>query len=178
MENLSIIILYSIGAIVGLFILFMLGYLVYDKLIDEPRLKRDLNQIRENFKAEDSARKLAENRLTLSLKSLCEQLNIPLTYHDELGTAAGQILYHSNGLGQLLLDNSKIMILNKYKDDPWVLAHELGHYMSIKHGDQTEESADAQGLILCKSILTQDEQTSLEIALRCHLGNTINANCP
>ena len=90
MENLSIIILYSIGAIVGLFISFVIGYWVYDKLIDEPRLKRDLKQMRISFEAEDAARKLAKNRLTLSLKSLCEQLNIPLTYHDELGTAAGQ----------------------------------------------------------------------------------------
>lgn len=178
MENLSVIILYSIGAIVGLLILFTLSYLIYDKLIDEPRLKRNLKQRQENFDAEDNARKLAENRLTLSLKSLCEQLNIPLTYHDELGASAGQILYHLNELEQLFLNNSKIMILNKYKDEPWVLAHELGHYMSFKHGDRTEESADAQGLILCKSILTQDEQNLLETELRCHLGNTINANCP
>jgi hypothetical protein len=38
-----------------------------------------------------------------------------------------------------------IRILEKYKDDPYVLAHELGHYKSIKHyNDYTEEGANKQ----------------------------------
>ena len=36
-----------------------------------------------------------ENRLTTSLKTLCAQLGIDLSYHKELGDAAGRILYHS-----------------------------------------------------------------------------------
>ena len=40
-------------------------------------------------------RDAVENRLTESLKTLCTQLGIGLSYHKELGIAAGCILYHS-----------------------------------------------------------------------------------
>lgn len=51
---------------------------------------------------EQRKRDIAENRLTESLKILCSQLGIGLSYHKELGTAAGRILYHSMN-GRLLL---------------------------------------------------------------------------
>lgn len=123
------------------------------------------------FKKEMAERKKeeknAEVRLTKSLKSLCEQLAIPLSYHDNLGDAAGHILYHSNMDGRLLLDSARIEILNKHKNSPWVLAHELGHYMSIKQfQDSSEESADREAGKLCCSILSEKEQDLLAIPLR------------
>lgn len=122
------------------------------------------------FKKEMAERKKeeknAEVRLTKSLKSLCEQLAIPLSYHDNLGGAAGHILYHSNMDGRLLLDNARIEILNKHKEIPWVLAHELGHYMSIKQfQDSSEESAYREAAKLCCSILSEKEQDLLAIPL-------------
>lgn len=119
------------------------------------------------FKKEMAEEKnLAEARLTKSLKSLCGQLAIPLSYHDSLGDAAGRILYHSNMEGRLLLDSARIEILNKHKETPWVLAHELGHYMSIKQfQDRSEESADREAGKLCCSILSEKEQDLLAIPL-------------
>ena len=118
------------------------------------------------FKKEMAEEKNVEARLTKSLKSLCEQLAIPLSYHDDLGDAAGHILYHSNMDGRLLLDSARIEILNKHKESPWVLAHELGHYMSIKQfQDRSEESADREAYKLCCSILSEKEQDLLVIPL-------------
>jgi Zn-dependent peptidase ImmA (M78 family) len=75
-----------------------------------------------------------------------------------LDIAAGKIVYKSID-GRLIVDEAKIQILNKYKDEPYVLAHELGHYMAIKQrGDDTEEGADAEALNICKAILTPEEQ--------------------
>lgn len=113
-------------------------------------------------------RDVIKHRLTLALKRLCAQLNIPLSYHDDLGVSAGRILYYENGLGRLVLDNTRIEVLTKYEDEPWVLAHEIGHYMALKQrGDSTERAADNEALVLCKSILTQEEQKLMEISLRC-----------
>lgn len=150
MENIITIIICSFIVLSCLLFLSFPIYLTWNKFITTPK--------------EEAAIK----RLVFSLKSMCDQLNIPLTYHDDLGTAAGKIVYHSNGAGQFLLDDAAIMILNACKNEPWVLAHELGHYMALKHNDRTEKSADAQALILCKSILTQKEQKLLDISLRCY----------
>ena len=127
--------------------------------IDTKKFKKEITE-------REKERKNAEARLTKSLKSLCEQLAIPLSYHDDLGDAAGHILYHSNMDGRLLLDSARIEILNKHKESPWVLAHELGHYMSIKQfQDSSEESADREAGKLCCSILSEKEQDLLTIPL-------------
>ena len=126
----------------------------------------DTQKFKKEMAEREKEEKNAEARLTKSLKSLCEQLAIPLSYHDNLGDAAGKILYHSNMDGRLLLDSARIEILNKHKESPWVLAHELGHYMSIKQfQDRSEESADREAYKLCCSILSEKEQDLLAIPL-------------
>ena len=126
----------------------------------------DTQKFKKEMAEREKEEKNAEARLTKSLKSLCEQLAIPLSYHDNLGDAAGHILYHSNMDGRLLLGSAKIEILNKHKETPWVLAHELGHYMSIKQfQDESEESADREAYKLCCSILSEKEQELLAIPL-------------
>lgn len=113
-------------------------------------------------------RTLVENRLTESLKILCSQLGIDLSYHEELGTAAGRILYHSMN-GRLFVDDAKIEILKKYENEPYVLAHELGHYMAIKQRqDNSERGADDEADKLCRLILNKREQELLSIGLKCH----------
>lgn len=115
------------------------------------------------------------NRLCNSLKNLCSQLNINVSYHDTLGDAAGRILYYSD-CGRYVLDDSRIEILNEYKDEPWVLAHELGHYMAIKQrSDRTEEGADQEALKLCNSILTTSEQERLISSLNIYFKHTIKS---
>lgn len=52
-------------------------------------------QVNKEMEQEHKERNIAEKRLTESLKTLCVQLGIGLSYHEELGTAAGRILYHS-----------------------------------------------------------------------------------
>ncbi len=122
-------------------------------------------QVDKEMKKEDKERAKAETRLTESLKTLCAQLGIELSYHKELGEEAGRILYHSRA-GRLLLDDAKIEILEKYKDEPWVLAHELGHYMAIKQRqDDSEIGADTEGYKLCCLILNQHEQELLSSGL-------------
>ena len=134
----------------------------------------DARKFKKEMAEREKEEKNAEARLAKSLKSLCEQLAIPLSYHDDLGDAAGHILYHSNMDGRLLLDSARIEILNKHKESPWVLAHELGHYMSIKQfQDRSEESADREAYKLCCSILSEKEQDLLAIPLRVYF-NTDN----
>lgn len=116
-------------------------------------------------------RKDIEARLTASLKNICAQLNVPITYHQELGSAAGKILYHSCN-GKLTVETAQIQILNKYANEPYVLAHELGHYFSIKSKqDRSECGADNEALCLCKSILTQEEQKLMSSSLQCYFGH-------
>lgn len=119
-------------------------------------------------KQEDKLKKATEARLNSALKSLCFQLKIPLSYHNELGEAAGRILYHSQQ-GRLLLDKASIEIMKQKEDRPYVLAHELGHYMAIRQREDTsEQGADMEAYTLCCSILTKEEQDLLAIALKCH----------
>lgn len=121
---------------------------------------------------EHKERNIAENRLTESLKTLCAQLGIDLSYHEELGTTAGRILYHSMN-GRLFVDDARIEILEKYKNEPYTLAHELGHYMAIKQRqDNSERGADDEADKLCRLILNEREQKLLSISLRCYFHET------
>lgn len=125
-------------------------------------------QVNKEIEQEHKERNIAEKRLTESLKTLCAQLGIGLSYHEELGTAAGRILYHSMN-GRLFVDDARIEILEKYKNEPYTLAHELGHYMAIKQRqDNSERGADDEADKLCRLILNEREQKLLSISLRCY----------
>lgn len=124
-----------------------------------------------DIKKFDQKRDKAEARLTKSLKALCSLLGIEVSYHKALGTAAGRILYHSRA-GRLIPDDAKIEILEVYENEPWVLAHELGHYMAIKQReDSSEIGADQEGYKLCCLILNQHEQELLSIPLSAYFGD-------
>ena len=75
-------------------------------------------QVNKKIEQEHKERDAVEKRLTTSLKTLCAQLGIDLSYHKELGDAAGRILYHSMN-GRLFVDDARIEILEKYKDEPY-----------------------------------------------------------
>lgn len=125
-------------------------------------------KVDKEIEQERKERIAAEHRLAESLKTLCTQLGIELSYHEELGIAAGRILYYSRN-GRLFVDDAKIEILEKYKNEPYVLAHELGHYMAIKQmQDDSERGADREADKLCRLILNKMEQDLLSIGLACH----------
>ena len=128
-------------------------------------------QVTKEIEQEHKERDAIKNRLTESLKTLCAQLGIGLSYHKELGTAAGRILYHSKN-GRLFVDNARIEILEQYENEPYVLAHELGHYMAIKQRqDNSEYGADYEADKLCRLILNKKEQELLSISLKCYFHN-------
>lgn len=130
--------------------------------------KKAMNSLDEYFAKQKKISKDTELRLTTSLKCICSQLSIPISYHEDLGDAAGKILYNSFN-DKISLDNARIEILNKYENEPFVLAHELGHYFALKQRcDRTEDGADREALILCKSILTQQESEIMAISLQCY----------
>lgn len=129
-------------------------------------------QTDKEIEREQKERDAVENRLTESLKTLCTQLGIGLSYHKELGTAAGRILYHSMN-GRLFVDDARIEILERFKNEPYTLAHELGHYMAIKQRqDNSERGADDEADKLCRLILNEREQKLLSISLRCYFHET------
>ena len=129
-------------------------------------------RINKEIEQEHKERNTVENRLTTSLKTLCTQLGIGLSYRKELGDDAGRILYRSM-YGWLLVDDARIEILERFENEPYILAHELGHYMAIKQRqDSSEEGADTEADKLCRLILNEKERNLLAISLRCHFHQT------
>lgn len=154
-------------------LLLIVGMVIWSIIIckiSDIQLTKDLKEIDEKYRIKQENKDRTINRLTDSLTSLCKLLNIELSYHDYLDIAAGRILYKSVN-GRLIVDDAKIQILNKCKDKPYVLAHELGHYMAIKQReDDTEEGADIEALNICRTILTQEEQEYISDELRIYFG--------
>jgi hypothetical protein len=164
--------------IISLFSAIILGCIIYFKIIDaklDKELKKKLKEIDEKYRLQKENRDKTIKRLTEALTSLCKLLNIELSYHDYLDIAAGRILYSSIN-GRLIVDNAKIQILNKCKEEPYVLAHELGHYMAIKQReDDTEEGADQEALNICITILTPEEQEYIADELRIFFESKLKA---
>jgi hypothetical protein len=64
-----------------------------------------------------------------------------------------------------------IYILEKFKDDPWVLAHELGHHFAIKNEDDySEVGADRKGKGLVKDALSLFEYLSMIKSINIYFG--------
>ena len=117
--------------------------------------------------------RITERKLFNLLISVAKFLNIPITYHDVLGDAAGAIYYFTTDKGVFIADSANIKIKNEYKERPSVLAHELGHYLSLKkYNDNSEQKADQQALELCEAILTKKEKRILKIFLNVYFKNT------
>lgn len=159
--------------IIAIVLFIMITGMIGAKISDK-KLRADLKEIDDKYNKIFEDKKKTISRLNEALTSLCGSLNISLSYHDSLGEAAGRILYHSDIAGRLILDKARIEILNRNKDTPYVLAHELGHYMAIKQrNDQTEEGADLEALNLCRMILTPEEQGYIADELKIYFGNKL-----
>ncbi len=147
--------------ILSFFIILIGAFCLFNSLCDQ--------KFEEKWAQEEKDRKEIEDRLTNSLKTLCTQLRITLSFPEELGEAAGQILYKKDWTGRLIVNDAKIQILKKYENEPWTLAHELGHYMAIKSNqNNSKEAADREADKLCRLILNKHEQELLKIGLKCY----------
>ena len=124
-------------------------------------------QIEKEIQLKQKQRTNTEINLNKKLINLCSLFSIPLEYKNGLGECAGRILYHQDRSGRILLDDCKIEVLKKYQNEPWVLAHEIGHYIAMnKLQDDTEEIADQMANELCCTLLSENEIKDLEIGLK------------
>ena len=97
--------MFSLGFILFLIVSFIIIAFIIDKQMDK------------EFKIQKKKEKVIETNLKNKLIQFCNMFNIPIEYKDYLDIAAGRILYHSDMSGRLMVDNSKIQLLNKYKDE-------------------------------------------------------------
>lgn len=64
----------------------------------------------------------------------------------------------------------EIFIHEDWRDDPWVLAHEMGHHVAItEYGDQSEAAAYVEARRLVMQYLHGRDREALEISFECRL---------
>lgn len=115
--------------------------------------------------------KKIEDRLLKSLLEISESLQIPVTIKENFydgNIAAGRIKF----LNSSIESTSRIEILEKYSNRPWVLAHELGHYFALRKGDDTEMGADNEGYKLCCAILNDKEEKEIKWLLNIYFNKS------
>ena len=113
----------------------------------------------------------AQRSLNNKLLNLCFTLNIPVEYRDSLGKVVGRIIFNNDRENKPILDSCKIEILNRFKNTPYVLAHEIGHYIAIKkYQDNSEEMADKMAGELCLNFLSDREREILNTGLEVYFG--------
>lgn len=162
-QDKAILVIILILAILALFVsikLFMLS----------ASIKKNIDEIR-RLKQKQESEDYVTAKLGSMLRYLCQNLKIPLTEHDDLGEQAGHIQYHwIDGMVY-----SPTIALLKCNLSNFVLAHELGHYFALYNGDNSEESADREGYMLCKELLTSEDFNTIQWMLDCYfLGKDAN----
>lgn len=95
----------------------------------------------------------AKKRLHRALWNVARKENVPIFVMEEK-----DLWSYDKGVqarGMCFLDLKHIRILKKYKDDPWVLSHELGHYFLHKRGlkKHSEADADNEAERICFSLI-------------------------
>ena len=144
-------------------------FLYYLFSIVPKQIEKEVNEEMEN---QEKHREDIKIKLNDKLINICPLFAIPLEYKTDLGDAAGHILYHRDKTGRILLDQCKIEVLTKYLSEPWVLAHELGHYIAMKkHQDNSEKMADKMAKELCCTLLSKQEQKDISYSLDAYFGD-------
>jgi hypothetical protein len=143
------------------------------KLQDEiKQLENELKRLEyEAWKLSPEVQSTTQNDLLLRLKEYAKSFNIPIYNSNEKSVSensAGIIqyerLFYNN---KFVPSSSEIVILNEFINEPWVLAHEIGHYIELlKTNQTTEDGADFYAGRICRSLLTAKEEDILEIPLR------------
>jgi hypothetical protein len=112
-------------------------------------------------------RKKLELDLANKLKNYAKENNILIEYKNYIdGLILGRVLYLYDLDEKIIYSIKKIQILKLYKNNPYILAHEIGHWISIKQRkDVSEESADIEANKLCCNLLTIEEQSYLKFPI-------------
>jgi hypothetical protein len=111
-------------------------------------------------------KKIIEQNLLNFLLNFCLNKRIPIEYKKKISKdVAGRLNIYYDITYNVSLVN-KIEIIEEFKTCPYVLAHELGHYISIiNNGNWSEESADTEANTLCCQFLSKDEQKLLRFPI-------------
>ena len=161
-----------LAIIIGVPILIGILVYFYFTFIFSKRIEKELIKIKEKIRQEEEHREKTKIKLNEKLINLCSLFAIPLEYKNDLGEAAGHILYHKDKTGRILLDDCKIEVLERYQNSPWVLGHELGHYIALKkHQNNSEELADKMAKELCCTLLSEKEQKAIKLSLDSYFGD-------
>jgi Zn-dependent peptidase ImmA (M78 family) len=107
-------------------------------------------------------KKTVEHNLLNFLLNFCLNKKIPIEYKKKISKEVGGRLNIYYDTTYNVSSINKIEIIEKFKNYPYILAHELGHYISITNKrNWSEESADAEANTLCCQFLSKDEQKLL-----------------
>jgi len=88
---------------------------------------------------------------------------------------AGVMISYTIGGYYISSPNEHIVLSLQYQNNPFVLAHEIGHYLQLRQELKTDEiGADQYADKLCREVLTGNEQEILKISLECYFKNNIN----
>jgi hypothetical protein len=132
---------------------------------------------------EKRERKLREKLLSF-LKNQCKANGFEIKYEDFIEeNVAGMCSYirttnvETNQL--IKIEPIVIRILTMFRNEPAILAHGLGHYLSAKErNSSTEDEADEYGYKLCCQALTEKEQKHMKIFLSCFFEKAYKEACP
>lgn len=106
------------------------------------------------------------------LTDFCKNHEIPITYGDEYfiennkNNSAGVLSYYYKQFPSTTYRDFKIFVRSHDKFSWTVLAHEIGHFISItKYNDHSEYGADYEASKLVRSFLSKKQQNLLKIEL-------------
>ena len=106
------------------------------------------------------------------LTDFCKNHEIPITYGDEYfiennkNNSAGVLSYYYKQFPSTTYSDFKIFVRSHDKFSWTVLAHEIGHFISItKYNDHSEYGADYEASKLVRSFLTKKQQNLLKMEL-------------
>ena len=118
-----------------------------------------------------------ETKLFNLLMDYCKLINLKVYTESEKDispTAAGQIFYYTIGGIYKPSPNEYIVLSKQYYNSPWVLAHEIGHYIQLnKELNSDEDGADYYADQICRQLLNKEEQYILRFGLKCYYQNGI-----
>jgi hypothetical protein len=113
-------------------------------------------------------KKELELNLTNKLKNYAKENNILIEYKNYFngwGILGRNLLLYD--LDDKKYMTVKIQVLRFCKNNPYVLAHEIGHWVSIKSkGDISEKSADKKANEICRKLLTKKERIYLGFPIK------------
>jgi hypothetical protein len=154
-----------------IFFSLVLFYAISMVIIAIRQYRKDIKEVDQR----DKDREKLKDVLFLRLKDYAKLFDIPIynwRQHKIDPDAAGEIFYSRyKDTEKFIPSSARIVLSDNCYRNPWVLAHELGHYVELlKTGKTTENGADAYGGKICRNLLTAKEEELLSISLGVYFG--------